>query len=285
MALSLTVGISAAAGAKGKSATKHPRVSIVMFGDSTALTLGWSLNDGPIASKYGSIFADQGSVGCGVVMGPVVRVLGAAYPVQGRCNGQPAVAGAPLSSQPWPIQWQAEMDKVHPNVVVLLAGRWEDVDREYNGAWTNILDPTFAAYVKQLLEFGSTLVTATGANMVFMTGACTSEGLQPNGQPWPEDDPARLAAYNGLVRQVAAEYPATDSVVDLDAVVCPGGKYSATYKGVTIRDTDGVHFLKSSGLTLAAAIMPPIVAAGRAQQARVGVVASKHKVKAKSKTK
>ena len=100
---------------------------------------------------------------------------------------------------------------------------WEDVDREYNGAWTNILDPTFAAYVKQQLEFASNLVTATGANMVFMTGACTSEGLQANGQPWPEDDPARRAVYNGLVRQVAAEYPTTDSVDDLDAVVCPGG--------------------------------------------------------------
>ena len=41
------------------------------------------------------------------------------------------------------------MNAVKPNVVVLLAGRWEVVDREYQGTWTNILHPTFAAYVKQ----------------------------------------------------------------------------------------------------------------------------------------
>ena len=54
------------------------------------------------------------------------------------------------------------MNEVKPNVVVLLAGRWEVVDREYQGAWTNILSPTYAAYVKAQLEEASKLVTSTG---------------------------------------------------------------------------------------------------------------------------
>jgi hypothetical protein len=105
--------------------------------------------------------------------------------------------------------------------------------------------------------------------MVFLTAPCFGEPLSPDGTPWPEDSPARRAAYNDLVRQVAAENPKTDSVVDLNAVVCPGGKYSAKYKGVTIRTSDGIHFTPRAGAAIAPAIMPKIVAAGRAQMARV----------------
>ena len=185
------------------------------------------------------------------------------------CSGATPIPGAPLRSQPWPIQWQSAMSKNHPNVVVILAGRWEVVNRIYDGAWTNILSPTFASYVKKQLEFASNLVTATGANVVFMTTPCTDETKQPDGAPWPEDDPARLAVYNGLVRQVAAEYPTTDSVVDLNAIVCPGGIYTPIYHGVIIRTPEGIHFTQQAGQILAPAFMPQIVASGRAQMARV----------------
>jgi hypothetical protein len=171
--------------------------------------------------------------------------------------------------QPWPVQWKAELAKYHPNVVVLLAGRWEEVDRVYDGEWTNILDPTFAAYVKQQLELASLLVTSTGANLEFMTAPCDDAETALDGAPWPENDPARLAEYNTLVREVAAEFPTTDSVYDLDALVCPGGKYRSTYEGETIRNSDGVHFALTAGITLAPEIIPPILAAGRAQIARM----------------
>jgi hypothetical protein len=159
------------------------------------------------------------------------------------------------------------MNEVRPNVVVLLAGRWEVADREYQGQWTNILQPAFAAYVKSQLETASHLVTSTGAQMVFLTAPCTDEGEQPNGAPWPEDGAARLNAYNALVRAVAAGHPQTNSVVDLDGVVCPGGKFTANLDGVNVRRDDGVHFTIAGGQLLAPVLMPPIVAAGRAQMA------------------
>jgi hypothetical protein len=163
------------------------------------------------------------------------------------------------------------MAVTHPNVVVLLAGRWEVVDREYLGQWTNILNPTYAAYVKSQLESTSALVTAAGVHMVFLTAPCTDEGESPDGQPWPEDSPARLAEYNKLVRQVAAEHPQTDSVVDLNAASCPGGKYTPSLNGVTIRRTsDGVHFTDQGGVVLGPTLMPPIIASGRAQMASAG---------------
>ncbi len=166
-----------------------------------------------------------------------------------------------------PYQWQDAINAVKPNVVVLLAGRWEVVDREYEGTWTNILHPAYAAYVKQQLEQASQLVTATGARMVFLTAPCTNEGEQPDGAPWPEDDPARLAVFNRLVREVAAAHPQTDSVVDLNAAACPRGKFATTVDGVVLRNSDGVHFTDAGGTWLAPKLMPAIVAAGRAQAA------------------
>jgi hypothetical protein len=102
---------------------------------------------------------------------------------------------------------------------------------------------------------------------VFLTAPCTREGEQPDGAPWPEDSPARLAIYNKLVREVAAEHPTTDSAVDLFGAACPGGKFALTVDGVTIRRSDGVHFTIAGGKYLASKLMPGIVAAGRAQMA------------------
>jgi peptidoglycan/LPS O-acetylase OafA/YrhL len=244
-----------------------PPVSVLVFGDSVALTLGVGLANSADQSKYGYDLYDKAILGCGVVMGPAVELMGARDSTAMACNGTPFVPGSPLDKQPWPYQWLGYMAQAHPNVVVLLAGRWEVVDREYQGKWTNILNPTFAAYVKHQLELSSQLVVASGARLVFLTAPCTDEGEQPDGAPWPEDNPARNAVYNTLVKEVAAEHPQTDSVVDLGALTCPGGKFTSTLDGVVIRQTDGVHFTVQGGELLAPLIMPAIVAAGRAQMA------------------
>ncbi|HEY1830044.1 MAG TPA: acyltransferase family protein [Acidimicrobiales bacterium] len=241
-------------------------VRVLLFGDSVALTLGIGLGtDTAMESKYDYSLSDEGILGCGVVDGPEVELMGVRYQTPEACNGSTQTSGVPLKDQPWPYQWLSAMAKTQPNVVVLLAGRWEVADREYQGKWTNILNPAFAAYVKSQLEASSALVTASGAHMVFLTAPCTDEGEQPDGAPWPEDNPARLAIYNGLVREVAAENPTTDSVVDLDAVTCPGGKFTTDIDGVAVRRSDGVHFTDAAGPVLGPKIMPAIVAAGRAQ--------------------
>ncbi len=242
-------------------------VRVLLFGDSVALTLGLGLSYTSEQDKYGYVLADHGILGCGVVDGPAVELMGTRDITPSACNGSALTPGEPIADQPWPYQWIDSIDSVKPNVVVLLAGRWEVVDREYQGTWTNILSPTYAAYVKQQLNAASNLVTSTGARMVFLTAPCTDEGEQPDGAPWPEDNPARLAVYNKLVREVAAEHPLTDSTVDLNAAACPGGKYTSTVDGVVIRNSDGVHFTNAGGEFLAPRIMPPIVAAGRAQAA------------------
>ena len=252
--------------APGAPATATP-VRVLLFGDSVALTLGVGLSAPPDQAKYGYVLSDKGILGCGVVNGPEVEIMGARDTTPSACDGSPLQPGENPDLRPWTYQWQDAMNAVKPNVVVLLAGRWEVVDREYEGTWTNILHPAYAAYVKQQLEQASQLVTATGARMVFLTAPCTNEGEQPDGAPWPEDDPARLAVFNRLVREVAAAHPLTDSVVDLNAAACPRGKFATTVDGVVLRNSDGVHFTDAGGTWLVPKLMPAIVAAGRAQAA------------------
>jgi hypothetical protein len=243
----------------------------LLLGDSTALTLGEGLGDPATERTYDYILSDDGIVGCGVADGPAVEVMGQQDAVGPACDGTPPAPGAPLSQQPWTVQWKHDLAVSRPNVVAVLAGRWEVLDRVYRGKWTDILHPAFAAYVKRQLELASDLVTASGAHLVFLTAPCTSEAPQPDGAPWPEENPARLAAYNRLVREVATEHPGFDSVADLYGAACPRGRYSGTKDDITIRTVDdGVHFSPEGGVVLAPYVMPEIVAAGRAQVARSG---------------
>ncbi len=272
LSLGLAIGVTASASAhQGRSGpVEQPKVRVLMLGDSVALTLGWDLGHPSLRARYHYTFTNFGIVGCGVAMGPAVRLNGVAVPSQAQCDGIAPAEGTPLGQQPWPAQWQAELTKYHPNVVVVLVGRWEEVDRVFNGQWTSISNPTFAAYIKAQLELASNLISSAGANAVLMTAPCDDAAPeQPGGPPWPENDPARLAVYNQLVRQVAAEFPATDSVVDLDGLVCPGGTYAWKYRGRTIRESDGVHFTATAGLQLGPALLPAILASGRAQIERV----------------
>ena len=107
--------------------------------------------------------------------------------------------------------------------------------------------------------------------MVFMTKPCQSTGEQPNGQPWPQDSPARQAVYNGLLRQVAAQHPGQVYVQDLNSYVCPGGNYTEDLDGVPVRESDGSHFNMQpggGGDFLAPAILPYWVDLGHLQEAR-----------------
>ena len=101
------------------------------------------------------------------------------------------------------------------------------------------------------------MANTAGVPMVFLTAPCTNEPEQPDGDAWPEDNPARREAYNRMIRQVAAAHPGTVSVGDLNKAACPGDKYATTVDGVVIRTVDdGVHFTPQGGVFVAPSLMP-----------------------------
>jgi peptidoglycan/LPS O-acetylase OafA/YrhL len=240
-----------------------PPVRVLLFGDSVAWRLGFAMQASQPQNNY-DVNIDNGSiVGCGLVRSTEYVAHGVADTVAPACN-----TSEPRSVQ-WPAQWEGDLDQFHPNVVVVLAGRWEVEDRLIRGRWLHIGDPAFDADLKASLEQAVQVATSTGALMVLMTSPCFDSGEQDNGQAWPEDSATRLAEYNTMVRQVAAEHPATVELDDFGALLCPGGTFTTSFDGIQIRDGDGVHIVPTAaaGQWLDARVLPTVIRVGRLQMA------------------
>ncbi len=235
-----------------------PPVRALVVGDSTALTLDIGLNE--YARDYDVEPFNGGILGCGVTDGAEYQEKGVDAPMAAQCRG------APPRSQ-WPALWKADIAKDHPNVVMILAGRWEVSNRTYEGRWTNIENPTYAAYVQRELRYAVQVAGSSGAAVVLMTAPCYDTGEQPDGRSWPEDSRARLDIYNGIVRRVAASVPGT-ALLDFNAMACPEGQYEEFMDGQQIRLADGIHFTFTGGDVFAPRIWPFVVRLGRQQMIR-----------------
>jgi peptidoglycan/LPS O-acetylase OafA/YrhL len=240
-----------------------PPVKVLVFGDSVAWRLGFAMLASQPQTSY-DVSIDNGAIiGCGLLRSTQYLLYGLAHPEVAQCD--PA---SPTADQ-WPAQWKGDLSQFQPNVVVVLAGRWEVSDRLIDGQWIHIGQPAFDAAVKQSLEQAVQVGTSTGALMVLMTSPCFAPIEQDNGQVWPEDTPTRLNAYNSIVRQVAAEHPGTVALDDFGAQLCPGGQYQESLNGVQIRDGDGMHIVPTAaaGQWLDARVLPEVIRVGRLQMA------------------
>ena len=240
-----------------------PPVKVLILGDSVAYTMGFAMLAGQPQNSY-DVSIDNGAlIGCGFFRSTGFRQVGVDDQVATSCN-----TTSPTSEQ-WPALWQGDLNQFHPNVVVVMAGRWEVSDRTIDGHWLHIGQPAFDAVLKRSMEQAVQVATSSGALLVFMTSPCFAPSEQPNGQLWPETSLARVAAYNAMVRTVAAEHPATVQVDDLGAQLCPGGQYTATLNGLQIRDGDGVHIVPTAaaGQWVDARVLPDVVRLGRLQMA------------------
>ncbi len=214
--------------------TPGARTTVLMLGDSTALTLSVGLSYD--AARYRARLVEKGILGCGVALVSEVMQNGVDVPVVAPCNPATPAVGQ------WPAKWTGWIERYHPAVVAILAGRWEVSTVEWKGRWTDILDPAFAAYVRTQLQRAVDVGSSGGAAVVLFTAPCYDSGEQFDGAPWPEDQPDRLRAYNALVREVVAANPQRATLINLDGVVCPGGTFESRIDGVTVRAPDGVHF-------------------------------------------
>jgi hypothetical protein len=245
------------------TAYSGPPVKVTILGDSVAWRLGFALMADQPQNAY-DVDIDNGAiVACGVVPSTMYVAHGVPDAMATACN-----PSTPASGQ-WPALWKGDIDEFRPNVVMILAGRWEVMDRQIDGQWTHIGDPLYDRVLQSSLERAVQVASSGGADVVLMTAPCFDSGEQPNGLPWSEDSLARLALYNDMVRQVAAEHPSDVRVEDFGGMVCPGGVFTSTLDGVQIRDGDGVHIVPTpvAGQWLADHLLPQVVQVARSQMA------------------
>ena len=219
----------------------QPIRKVMLIGDSMAFT--GALGLAPHAAAHGFVVANEGINGCGVVRGGPYRYFGAQRDMEPRC-------------EVWPQAWQEALARNHPvDVVAIVVGRWELMDRVRDGAWTNLFDPNFAAYVEAEVDGAVTLAASGGARVAIFTTPYYKRGTPPGGGLFPEDDPARVDVMNGILRRVAERHAA--AVIDVGGRLSPGGAYTRDVDGIRVR-SDGVHLTRQAGDVLAPVVFPQL---------------------------
>ncbi len=232
---------------------KETRVMIV--GDSMAFTLGIGM--GYVAQHNNVWFSDNGIRNCSVsTNGPFI--------IQGQ-QAEPASPCLEPASSPtsWENLWKDWIDEFNPDVVVYLA-RLDIVDQYHNGIVEHIGEVPFDNYLSSQLTKAISIMDSRGAHVVLMTDPYYDSGEQPNGNGWPEDAPIRVKEYNSLLNKLASQDPGKVSVMDLNELISPGGTFTSSVDGVTVRSADGVHFTVQGGKWIGNRTLAELSVLGRA---------------------
>jgi peptidoglycan/LPS O-acetylase OafA/YrhL len=221
-----------------RAGTAH---EVLVVGDSVAKSLA-----GGLASYVGGSglhVTDAAWLGCGITVGGPYHYSGDLRRQSLRCAH-------------WASHWRQELARTRPQVAVMLVGRWEVMDRMYDGRWTHVGDRAYDDYLTGQLRQAVAVLSSTGARVVLLTAPYYRRGEQPDGEPWAEDQPERVDRWNALLRAAAAPTGAT--VVDLDHRTGPHGHYQEVVDGARLR-YDGVHFQQSGVRALGPWLLPRLL--------------------------
>ena len=165
--------------------------------------------------------------------------------------------GPPQSAEvtgPCDDWWAARHDQLtsaHPDLVVVLFGPWDLTDRRLDGAteFTHIGEPVYDQFLVGEMDALTADLLASGAQVVWLTGPHLNAlvgGVEPE-NPFPESDPARVDAYNAMIRALPARHGGRVSLVDVGTWFdgLPGGELDVDER------PDGVHLTEAAAVDLA----------------------------------
>jgi hypothetical protein len=202
-----------------------PRVLVA--GDSSAFSL---------AEHYDGVgdfnVSTVAILGCGVVRGQNQPLAHPAFSNRAQCDD-------------WPERWARAEGDFAPDVTLVGIGAWEVFDKKVDGQVLAVGSPAWKSYVASELEVAVTQATVDGRPLVFLNVPCYHSVSSLQGEPNPEqDDPARVAAVNGVLDDLQAAHPDAVTVLDLHSLLCPDGRYTEKVDGVVAR-SDGIHFTEA----------------------------------------
>ena len=149
------------------------------------------------AADAGVEFVDYTTIGCGIARGGPYRY--------DRPDADPETRMRDLAER-----WAQRISHDQPDVVLLIIGRWETVDRVNEGHWTHVGDPAFDAYLRGELQRALDILGSTGARVVVTTEPYNRRGEKADGSLYPEDQPDRVDRWNTLLRSVVGQRPNVD---------------------------------------------------------------------------
>ncbi len=229
-----------------------PAASTVLFvGDSMSETLANGVG-GAVGQHFGLNVVNGGDPNCSLAMG--------SFEVQDYPPNPGAPACNPSSGQaPWPVVWGHLVRRNRPDVSVFVA-RLDIVNRLFHGHWVHIGNAAYDAYLRRRMRLAVHVLTSEGGKVILLTSPYYDTGEQPDGAPWPEDNPARVRRYNAMLYQVARSDPHKVFVVDLNKIADPKGHFQEYIDGVEVRYTDGIHWTYQGDCWLAPRLLPLVAA-------------------------
>jgi peptidoglycan/LPS O-acetylase OafA/YrhL len=220
------------------SATARTRILVV--GDSVAAVIGEGL------TRWASTTPDAAVVnlatrGCGIARGGWLDA---------------AVAGRRAGCERWPDVWASRITTFRPNVVLVYSAGWDMTDRRVPGSDgpRTIGDPAFDAWLRAEYETALTVESAKGARVVWLNALCVRP--PPIGRKEWASVARRDALNHGILEPMAAAHGDVMTLVDLLSRVCPGGRFTNEFGGVTNARPDGVHFSPAAADALATWLGP-----------------------------
>ncbi len=177
-----------AAGAFGR----HP-IRFLLVGDSIADTMAQGLGVDTVR-RYGVRLDNQSDLGCD---------LDDLHAISGGVETDPV---SPCAH--WQPLWRGDVRADRPDVVGFLMGRWDITDHiDDQGQIVHIGEPAWNAHLEDELEQVVTVLSSTGAKVVFFTMPDLDPPPTPNGATYDENSPIRVSEWNSLldVRRPEAE--------------------------------------------------------------------------------
>jgi hypothetical protein len=215
---------------------------MAVFGDSTALSLAFSLLYDLESTGRARASKFYTQLGCGILREGVARFRRRVVKRPDHCGVREENWGEPIA-------------KGRPDIAVVLVGPWEVIDRMLPGdtRWRHLGDPVLDAHMREELLAAVDLLSSDGALVVWLTSPVMEvRDLRTGNPPKPafvESDPARMARFNELVLELPELRPGRVRVVDLAARVqaLPGGPLDPDYR------PDGIHWDAQGALRLSRA--------------------------------
>ena len=156
-----------------------------------------------------------------------------------------------------------EVARYRPEVVGLLAGRFEITDHLVDGKVVSIDQPAWNHHLEDEMDQVVGVLSAGGAKVVLVTMPYIDPPQSaPDGSVYPENRNSRVDEYNRILDRVAARHPGEVTVIDLNRILDPAGHFQSVVDGVTVRWADGIHVTRAGGQWAEQSVLPTVAQLG-----------------------
>lgn len=198
----------------------------MLLGDSTALVLGLAR---PEELPTGWEAVGYARLGCAITPGQIIDA------------GEDQVTDFydPQACSEWYADWTELSQEFEPSVSAIMVGAWEVLDHVDDGQRLSFPSDEWTDYIDAAIKRGVQAASAGGGRVALLRLPCMEQSTDSLVSNQARNDPARIAAFNDILEDVATEQPEVFTL-PLDDLLCPNGEPIGEVDGEEIR-YDGVH--------------------------------------------